>query len=307
LASSANAVVEIAGSSDERDGATITIGTYDLVNEGGGPPGSQVAFIYSPTVSPVGTLELAFSPSESALEQFGPLSLHFAFVRYRYVSQGLNVLLDFLMRPSFFDNVQTVAWPGSSCPVEVRLRVWQNYFTYRHTTATLLGPALSNPNGMGGCAYNMWLTDYVNYLFEDAASQPPAHLGGFDYALPNNLGPVPTQLGLRDYWRNDEQGPLVLSGDTNEVVLTGARSQRSTTNLPRFVSDSSAGQWFSNVAVTHVPEPGVNCGWSISGSASGKRFAAVNMFGFNVGQHLVTAAEDAAHSDVTPTVRLSWE
>jgi hypothetical protein len=307
LAVSANVVLEVAGSSDERAGATITLGTYNLIVPGGGPLGSQVTFIYSPTISPAGTLELALSPSESTLQQVGPLSLHFAFVRYRYVNQGLNVILDLLMQPSFFANVQTVAWPGSSCPVEVRFRIFQNYFTYRHTTASLLGPALTNPNGMGGCIYDMWLTDYANYLFENAASQPPAHLGGFDYALPNNLTQVPTQPGSRDYWRNDQQGPLTLSGDSSEVVLTGARSQRSTIDLPRFVDDSSGGQWFSNIAVTHIPEPGVNCGWSISGSASGKRFAAVNMFGFNAGQHLVTAAEDAAHSDVTPTVRLSWE
>lgn len=311
LMSSANVVIDIAGSSDERDGATITLGTYHLLYEGGPPQGSTVSFIYTPTVSPIGQLELALSPSETALEQFGPLSVHFARVTFRYINHNFNVLLELIMRPSFFSIQQPISWPGTSCPVTVRLEIRQTAFTYRHNTALLLDPAtaLTNPNGMGGCAYNMWLTDYVNFLFQDAASPVPEHFGGYDYALPHSLTPVSTWSQTRDYWRTVDHGPVVASVDQDEIILSGERAQTSTIYLPRFIDDDGAGQWYSNIAATQVPEPGVSCGWSITGSSSGKRFAARNLLAFSTAtpQHIYTAEQDAAHADITPTVRFSWE
>ena len=321
LMSSANVAIDVAGSSDERDGATIILDTFylpDMPQQENRP-----VYVYSPTVSPVGQLEMALSPSESALEQFGPVSFHFAQVTYRYTNQNFSVFLELLMRPTFvgpFAFRESIPLLNTACLVSARLEIRQTAYTYLYNTLDVLDPADAILANLPGPAYGFWVTDYVNTLFNDAGLDVPFFLQGYEYPLPAAIAPRSSWSHTRNYF-SAEAGQLVLAVDGTSLILSGNRSQTSTIYLPRFVDEQgslplfvdaqSKNQWYSNISVIQSPfydEENVLRGWSISGSPSGKRFAASNMFASPViAQHVFTSEQDAAYADITPTVRFSWE
>jgi len=311
---SADVNISLSGASVERDGATVIWGNYYLRFPFDSPlTTSEYAFVYKETASPIGTYPLAISPTETTIEQFGPLSLHFATVVFRYEADGFNVLLELIMRPSFvgpFAFRPSMAWPGTSCRVAVRLEVSQVHKTFLYSTESLMDPstALTNQNNMGGCNYNLWLTDYVSELFEDADYPVPYLLAGFDYAKTGNPADRQEWNDVRYYWRDVDDGMPLVQFVGDNLLLSGERSIRQHMNLPRFVDDTSSSQWYNNVTVTKVPEFGVSCGWSITGTPSGKSFAVAGLAGwaFASDQHRFTTAQHSAQSDITPLVSFSW-